>query len=177
MSRRFSLRAEIVQMSRLLVLLLLPSAVALAFTTDPQTAALPSATDYSTAVLPARSDVVSWKTLSQVEPQKENNKIVPLFAKEILVLDKKDVKIQGFMVPIEPEAKHKHFVLSAVPPSCPFCMPAGPEAMVEIRLKDGIDFDLNPIVVSGRFSVRNDDPRGVFYTLTDGVPVSAAPAH
>ena len=111
------------------------------------------------------------------DPQKENEKIVPLFAKEILALNKKDVKIQGFMVPLEPKHKHKHFVLSAVPPSCPFCMPAGPESMVEIRLKDGIDFDLNPIVVSGRFSVRNDDPRGVFYTLTDGVPVSAAPAH
>jgi len=165
------------QMSLLLVLLLFPSAFALAFTAEPQTAPLPSATDYSASVLPERSDVVSWKTLSQVEPRKENEKIVPLFAKEILALDKKDVKIQGFMVPIESEARQKHFVLSAVPPSCPFCMPAGPEAMVEIRLKDGIDFDLNPIVVLGRFSVRNDDPRGVFYTLTDGALVSAAPAH
>ena len=164
-------------MNRLLVLLWIPSAAAFAFTTDPQTAALPSASDYSATVLPERSDVVSWKTLSQVEPQKENGKIVPQFAKEILALNKKDIKIQGFMVPLEPESKHKHFVLSAVPPSCPFCMPAGPDAMVEIRLKDGIDFDLNPIVVSGRFSVRNDDPRGVFYTLTDGVPVSTAPAH
>jgi uncharacterized protein len=165
------------QLNRLLVLLLLPSAFAFAFTADPQTATLPSASDYSTAVLPERGDVVSWKLLSQVEPQKQKDKIVPLFAKDILALNKKDVKIQGFMVPIELEPKHKHFVLSAVPPSCPFCMPAGPEAMVEITLKDGIDFDVNPIVVSGRFSVRHDDPRGVFYALTDGVPVGAAPAH
>ena len=177
MSHPYSLRDEIMQMKRLLAPLLLVSASALAFTTDPQTAALPSASDYSTTVLAERSDVVSWKLLGRVEPQKENNKIVPLFAKEILALDKKDVKIQGFMVPLEPESKQKHFVLSAVPPSCPFCMPAGPESMVEIRLKDGIDFDLNPIVVSGQFSVRSDDPRGVFYTLTDGVPERAAPAH
>ena len=80
------------------------------------------------------------------------------------------------MVPIEPDAKHKHFVLSAVPPSCPFCMPGGPESMVEVRLKTGIDYDMNPIVVSGKFSVRNDDPRGVLYSLSEGVPVTVAPA-
>ena len=163
--------------TRLLALLLVPAAVAWAFTSEPQSGnSLPSAGDYSAMVLPERSDTLSWKTLGQVEPSNANGKLIPIFSKEILALDKKDVKVIGFMVPIEPDAKHKHFVLSAVPPSCPFCMPAGPESMVEIRLKDGIDFDSNPIIVSGRFSVRGDDPRGVFYTLTEGVPVAAAPA-
>jgi hypothetical protein len=164
------------KIKRWLALLLVPAALAVAQTPDPQTGALPSASDYSSTLLPERRDVVSWKTLGLVEPIQQNGKLVPRFAKEVLALNKQDVKIQGFMLPVETDAKHKHFVLSAVPPSCPFCMPAGPESMVEIRLKDGIDFDSNPIIVSGRFSVRGDDPRGVFYTLTDGVPVAAAPA-
>ena len=163
--------------TRLLALLLVPAAVAWAFTSEPQSGnSLPSAGDYSAIVLPERSDTLSWKTLGQVEPSNANGKLIPIFSKEILALDKKDVKVIGFMVPIEPDAKHKHFVLSAVPPSCPFCMPAGPESMVEVRLKTGIDYDMNPIVVSGKFSVRNDDPRGVLYSLSEGVPVTVAPA-
>ncbi|HEY3179312.1 MAG TPA: DUF3299 domain-containing protein [Casimicrobiaceae bacterium] len=162
--------------TRLLGLLMIPAAAAWAFTSEPPSSnALPSASDYSQTALPERSDTLSWKTLGQVEPRNEKGKLIPIFSKEILALDKKDVKVIGFMVPIEPDAKHKHFVLSAVPPSCPFCMPAGPESMVEVRLKSGIDYDINPIVVSGKFAVRSDDPRGVFYSLTEGVPVTAAP--
>ena len=161
--------------TRFLGLLLVPAAAAWAFTSEPQTSnTLPSASDYSQTVLPERSDALSWKTLGQVEPSNANGKLIPKFSKEILALDKKDVKVIGFMVPIEPDAKHTHFVLSAVPPSCPFCMPAGPESMVEVRLKSGIDYDVNPIVVSGKFSVRSDDPRGVLYSLTEGVPVPSA---
>jgi len=160
-------------MKRALFGFVLIPVAAFAFTTEPpQSAALPSATDYSATVLPERSDALSWKTLGKVEPSNQDGKLIPVFSKEILALDKKEVKVIGFMVPIEPDAKHKHFVLSAVPPSCPFCMPAGPESMVEVRLKTGIDYDMNPIVVSGKFSVRADDPRGVFYSLTEGVPVA-----
>ena len=119
--------------TRFLGLLLVPAAAAWAFTSEPQTSnTLPSASDYSQTVLPERSDALSWKTLGQVEPSNANGKLIPKFSKEILALDKKDVKVIGFMVPIEPDAKHTHFVLSAVPPSCPFCMPAGPESMVEV---------------------------------------------
>ena len=153
-------------------LLAVPACLAFAF--DPQQAPLPSATDFSATLLPERSDVVSWKLLAQVTPANENGKIVPVFTEAILALNKKDVKVQGFMVPVEPDPKHKHFVLSAVPISCPFCMPAGPEAMVEVRLKDGIDYSDNPIVVAGKFAVSRDDPRGVFYILTDGVTVTSA---
>jgi hypothetical protein len=160
----------------LAAVLALPACVAFAIDPQPQHSPLPSATDFSSTLLPERPDVVSWKVLGQVTPGNENGKIVPVFTKTILALDKKDVKVQGFMVPIEPDPKHKHFVLSAVPPSCAFCMPAGPEAMVEVRLKNGIDYNDSPIIVSGKFSVRNDDPRGVFYILTDGVTVSSAPA-
>src|SRR5881227_2791767 len=151
MSQPCSRRGEI--MKRTLFGFVLIPVAAFAFTTEPpQSAALPSATDYSATVLPERSDALSWKTLGKVEPSNQDGKLIPVFSKEILALDKKEVKVIGFMVPIEPDAKHKHFVLSAVPPSCPFCMPAGPESMVEVRLKTGIDYEVNPIVVSGKFS-------------------------
>ena len=154
------------------LLFAVPVSMALAF--DPKQAPLPSATDFSATLLPERADVVSWKLLAQVTPGNEKGKVVPVFADAILALDKKDVKVQGFIVPIEPDPKQKHFVLSAVPMSCPFCMPAGPEAMVEVRLNEGIDYSEAPIVVAGKFAVTKDDPRGVFYSVTEGVAVSAA---
>ena len=149
----------------------IPVSVALAF--DPKQAPLPSATDFSATLLPERADIVSWRLLAQVTSGSEKGKVVPVFADAILALDKTDVKVQGFIVPIESDPKQKHFVLSAVPMSCPFCMPAGPEAMVEVRLKEGIEFSEAPIVVAGKFAVTKDDPRGVFYSVTDGVAVSA----
>jgi len=140
-------------------------------TPDPHTGLLPSAVDYSATLLPVRSDVIAWKMLGEVKPANEGGKIVPVFTHAIRALDKQQVKVQGFMMPVETDPVHKHFVLTPVPPSCPFCMPAGPEAMVEVRLKTGIHFSNSPIVVAGKFSVRDDDPRGVFYSLTEGEQV------
>ena len=112
---------------------------------------LPSATDFSAQILPERDGVVSWKTLAEVEPVKKGNKILPEFAKPILALDAKDQRVQGFMIPLDMGDKQRRFLLSAVPPHCSFCLPAGPEAVVEIVAKTPVAYTLEPIVVSGRF--------------------------
>jgi hypothetical protein len=128
---------------------------------------LPSATDYSGQVLPEFAGVVPWKTLAQVEPVKEGKKIVPRFSADILSLDQKDVRVYGFMIPLEMTEQQQHFLLSAVPPHCPFCMPAGPDAIVEVKAKKPVTYGFEPIVIAGRFSVLKDDPAGVLYRMTD----------
>ena len=93
---------------------------------------LPSAADFSASLLPDVSGVVSWKTLAQVQPVvKRGGKMVPEFSKEIFALDNQTVSVCGFMMPLNMTSQQQHFLLSAVPASCPFCMPAGPEAIVE----------------------------------------------
>jgi hypothetical protein len=116
---------------------------------------------------------VSWKTLSQVEPVKQGNKMVPQFSRDIMGLDKKDVRVQGFIIPLDMGDKQKHFLLSAVPPHCPFCLPAGPDAIVEVLAKKPLAYGFEPIVVAGRFAVLKDDPAGVLYRMTDAEPVAA----
>ena len=59
------------------------------------------------------------------------------------------------------------FLISAVPASCPFCMPAGPEAIVEVMSKAPIKFGFDPIVVAGKMAVLQNDQSGVLYRLTD----------
>jgi hypothetical protein len=127
---------------------------------------LPSAADYSTSVLPPRADVVAWKTLAQVQPVKQNGKMVAEFSRDVLALDRKDVKLQGFMIPLDIGERQRRFLISAVPPHCSFCMPAGPDSLVEVEAKSPIKFTVDPVVVSGRFAVVKDDPSGVLYRLS-----------
>src|SRR4029077_4698954 len=63
--------------------------------------------------LPERKDVVSWKTLAQVELVKMKDRYVPQFASGVSSLDQKQVKVQGFMMPLEMGEKQTHFVLAA----------------------------------------------------------------
>jgi len=141
-------------------------------TTVPATG-LPSAADYASQLLPDLQGVVSWKTLAQVEPVRQGTKMVPQFSRDIMGLDKKDVRVQGFIIPLDMGDKQKHFLLSAVPPHCPFCMPAGPDAIVEVLAKRPLAYGFEPIVVAGRFAVLQDDPAGVLYRMTDAEPVAA----
>jgi uncharacterized protein len=119
--------------------------------------------------LPERKDVLSWKTLSQVELVKQKDRYVPQFSKDVAALDQKEVKVQGFMMPLQMGDKQTHFVLSAMPQSCAFCMPGGPESMVEVKSKAAVKYTFEPVVLTGRLSVLKDDPTGVFYRLTDAV--------
>jgi uncharacterized protein len=137
---------------------------------------LPSAANYSSQVLPELSGVVPWKTLAQVEPVKQGNKMVPQFSPDILGLDRKDVRIQGFMIPLDMTDQQNHFLLSAVPPHCPFCLPAGPDSIVEVLARKPVAYGFEPIVVAGRFAVLTGDASGVLYRMTDAESV-AVPAH
>jgi hypothetical protein len=97
----------------------------------------------------AAQDVVPWKTFAQ---------------------DQKQVKIQGFMMPLEMGEQQSLFVLSAVPPTCSFCMPGGPETVVEVRAKRPVAYTEAAVTVSGKLSVLKAEPSGIFYRLTEAVP-------
>jgi uncharacterized protein len=120
--------------------------------------------------LPERKDVVSWKTLSQVELVKQKDRYVPQFAKDVAALDQKEVKVQGFMMPLSVGDKQSHFVLTAMPQSCAFCLPGGPESMVEVKSKTPVKYTFEAVVLTGKLAILKDDPTGVFYRLTDAVP-------
>lgn len=152
---------------------LLASAGASAFNTGVPGTGLPSAMDYSATILPERAGVVSWKTLAQVEPVKQGGKMVPEFSRAIMALDRTEVKVQGFMIPLDVGDKQRHFLISAVPPHCQFCLPAGPDSLVEVEAKTPVAYTFDPVVISGRFAVVRDDPSGVLYRVTGAARVEA----
>jgi len=119
--------------------------------------------------LPERNDVVSWRLLAQVELVKMKDRFQPQFSSAVVALDAKEVKLQGFMMPLEMGDKQSHFILSATPQSCAYCVPGGPESLVEVKAKRPLAYGMEPIVVTGKLAVLKDDPTGVFYRLTDAV--------
>jgi hypothetical protein len=123
------------------------------------------------APLPARDDVVPWSLLTAVKTKTEKNKVLPVFDKPQLALNAKTQRVQGFMMPLEPGEKQTHFLLSSIPLTCAFCVPGGPESMVEVKTRTPVKYTLDPVTVEGKFAVLNDDPYGLYYRITDAVSI------
>jgi uncharacterized protein len=121
--------------------------------------------------LTERADVLSWAVLSGVKTRAEKNRLLPAFEKAQLVLDKKTQRVQGFMMPLEPGEKQTHFLLTSVPMSCAFCVPGGPESMVEVKSRKPVKYTLEPVTVEGKFALLTDDEYGLYYRLTDAADI------
>lgn len=138
----------------------------LAVTPVPAEGALMPASQF----LPEKPGFTSWRVLGQVELVKQNKKMVPAFDQSVTALDGKTVRVQGFMMPLDIGDKQRRFLLVAAPPHCAFCLPAGPDAMIEVRAKSDIRYGFDAISVSGKLQVLKDDPAGLYYRMIDAVP-------
>jgi len=119
---------------------------------------------------PAPAGTIPWQLLQSTKTvQKADKKFGPSFPKAVKELDKQQVKLYGFMMPLDQAKKQKRFLLSAFPPHCSFCLTAGPESLVEVLADQPIDFTFEPIVVAGRMAVLDDDV--VYYRLTNAASV------
>lgn len=123
------------------------------------------------AQLVDRPDVLSWDVLTAVKTKVEKNRMIPQFPGTILALNARSQRIQGFMMPLDPGEKQKHFLVSSVPLTCPFCVPGGPESMVEVKTKTPVKYTMEAIVMEGQFAVLHDDPYGLYYRMTEAVAV------
>ena len=160
------------------VLMALMASAALAQLSPPIAGGIPSGSgpgvhspDSPFAPLPQRADVVAWSVLTAVKTRPEKNRLLPVFPAPVMALHQKSQRIQGFMMPLEPGEKQTHFLLSSVPMTCGFCVPGGPESMVEVKTKTPVKYSMEPVVVEGRFLVLADDPYGLYYRMTDAVGV------
>jgi len=118
----------------------------------------------------APKGTVPWTVLQQAKTvQKPDKKFGPEFTRDIKALDRKDVKLFGFMMPLDQSRLQKRFLLAAYPPHCAFCLPSGPESLVEVVCDKPVEFTMEPIVVAGRLAVLENDV--VYYRLTNASAV------
>lgn len=86
---------------------------------------------------------------------------------EVKKLAGTEVKISGFMLPLEATEKFKHFLLSKRTPTCPFCPPGEPNEIVDVWLTKPTAWDDNLITVTGKFELLNNQQAGLFFKLSD----------
>ena len=115
---------------------------------------------------------VGWDLLGDLQVRSEI--IAPLqtifhtdYRPEVKALDGHEAKVMGFLFPLEGGLEHDHFLLTAWPPSCPFCLPAGPSQMVEVFCAEPVAFSDGAIMMTGTFEVLHEDPSGLYYRMHD----------
>lgn len=118
--------------------------------------------------LPQVAGTVPWDLLAQVKAVRVKDRFVPEFPAAVSKLNRQDVRLVGFMLPLQPGDRQSHFLLTVTSQTCAFCVPAGPEGIVEVRAKTPVKVTFDPILIAGRFEVLRDDPLGVYYRLTQG---------
>lgn len=119
-------------------------------------------------------NIISWELLKNVEfdeiwsEEFQAYYMVPKFSSSVKVLDKKEVQIRGFIIPVD--IVQDYYVLSANPySSCFFCGQAGPESVMEVQLikkYEGLRMD-QVITFKGKLKLNVDDIYQLNYILKD----------
>ena len=125
---------------------------------------------------PLPPGTIPWQLLRQVKLVESKQKgakaqmMLPEFSPELKALDKKDVKIYGYVLPLSTSQKQKHFLISPLPSHCPFCVNQGPDSMIEVVANNPVEYSpWEAIVISGKLELVND--QYLFYRLSNGEAV------
>ena len=123
---------------------------------------------------PLPPGTIPWQLLRQVKliEEKKNGKTTqrPEFSAPLRDLDRRIVKVYGFVLPLSTTPKQKHFLISPLPTHCPFCISQGPDSMIEVVAKVPVEYsNWDPIIVSGRLELVNDS--SLYYRLIDAEAV------
>lgn len=91
----------------------------------------------------------------------------PEFQPEVQALNGQDVKIKGYMFPLDGTEEQKNFLFGPFPLSCPFQYHVGPSLVIEVYADNHpVTFDYEPVTMMGTLELVPDDPEySVFYRL------------
>ena len=119
---------------------------------------------------PAPPGAVPWSVLTDIEVEQAlidtYYHFKPTFTPEVKALDGSKVKLNGYMIPLDPDEMQSHFLLVPYSHSCPFHMPAGPGGFVEIQADFPVEFSYEPVLIEGHFQILTDFSNGVFYKIS-----------
>lgn len=113
----------------------------------------------------------SWKALEDVRfITTESNTGYPMevaaFGEQVKKLEGKQIRLKGYIIPLEELRGQKYFVFSRYPFNlCYFCGAAGPETIIEVRSQKEIPFTEDLIELEGRFDTNASDPNHMMYLL------------
>lgn len=108
-----------------------------------------------------------WTTLqkTRINVDKKHGYYSAVFPQNIKSMTGKELTVSGFMMPLEPKEKFKHFLLSKRTPTCPFCPPGGPNEVIDVWTDSPVEYTDTMITVKGKFELMNDKEMGLFFKL------------
>ncbi|TXB62791.1 DUF3299 domain-containing protein [Phaeodactylibacter luteus] len=124
--------------------------------------------------------LINWKTLADVTFEEEYSEEVqayvpyPDFGASVQALSGQEVIIEGYVIPLEETGDETILVLSAQPyKACFFCGGAGPETVMDIKLKPGEPKRYTTddrVAFRGRLRLNDSDLYYLNYILEMAVP-------
>ncbi len=119
--------------------------------------------------LPKAQDQM-WQLLShsKIHYDEQKRHYTADFPTTVKQLDDRPQTISGFMLPLEPTEKFRHFILSKRTPTCGFCLPGEPNEIIEVWLKKPVAWDDGLVKVHGRFLLTDNQEMGIFFQIKDG---------
>lgn len=128
----------------------------------------------SAVQLNAQAESNTWKSLAKITYKKEYDELmgfkvdVPVFSEEIKAMAGKEVKIKGYIIPVEGYKSHKEFIFSAYPYNmCFFCGGAGPETVMEVSADEAVKYTAEQIEIQGKLELNDSDVNRLMYILTE----------
>ena len=110
---------------------------------------------------------LAWSDLTKARVEYDELGMLAQFPPEIEQLNGQRVKMAGFILPLAPEQKQTHFLLTSNPPSCFFHIPGGPAGAAEVFTEQGIEVTWDLIVLEGQLKAMQRNEQGVVYRLHD----------
>ncbi len=80
-------------------------------------------------------------------------------------LEGERIVLTGFMMPLGPGVMQRHYLLSAYPLSCGYCVAGGPGSLVEVFAREPVGYTDRQLRVEGRFRLHPRPAEGLFYQL------------
>lgn len=121
--------------------------------------------------LPEIEGGIPWQDLMQARLSYQDTGLSAEFPPSVEARAGETVKLSGFLIPLEPDMRPRHFLLTSNPPSCFFHIPGGPAGAVEVLTTEGIELSWGPVVLEGRFEPQKTSEVGVVYRLLDAALV------
>ncbi|MBL8640705.1 MAG: DUF3299 domain-containing protein [Alphaproteobacteria bacterium] len=94
----------------------------------------------------------------------------PVFPESVKKLDQTQIKIKGYMFPLDPDEKQGQFLFGPFPLNCPFQYHVSPALVIEAHTVKNtpIKFSYDPLTIEGTLElVPEDKDLSTFYRLKD----------
>lgn len=117
-----------------------------------------------------------WTVLASavVSEDRAKGRLNAAFPPALSRLGGTEVRVSGFMTPLEAQTRVRHFILTRRSTTCPFCPPNSPSEAVEVRLATPLPVTGEEVTVVGRMALVPAGDEGLFYVMADAKAVPHA---